>query len=171
MREREKMRYKIIEAWKDSNNNYISFKVQNERGIIADVRAEELGYSIKQGAKLVNATYNVETKKDRLKKEVNRNQIKSESYEVAFVIEGYVTKEDSDIGNIECNGFIFQDNVYILKDGRLYYTVKATNPTEAYYKGLSLYQDDNFGDLIETRWDLEHISKGDKYFYKGDFKI
>ena len=65
----------------------------------------------------------------------------------------------------------FKDNVYILKDGRLYYTVKATNPTEAYYKGLSLYQDDNFGDLIETRWDLEHILKGEKYFYKGDFKI
>lgn len=165
------MRYKIIEAWKDSNNNYISFKVQNERDIISDVRAEELGYYVMQGAKLVNATYNVETKKYRLNKDVKRNQIKSESYEVAFVIDGYVTTKDSDIGNIECNGFIFQDNVYILKDGRLYYTVKATSPTEAYYKGVSLYQNDNLGDLIETRCGLEHVSKGDKYWYKGDLNV
>lgn len=124
-----------------------------------------------QGAKLVNATYNVETKKYRLNKDVKRNQIKSESYEVAFVIEGYVTKNDSDIGNIECNGFIFHDNVYILKEGRLYYTVKATSPTEAYYKGVSLYQDDNFGDLIETRCGLEHVSKGDTYWYKGNLNV
>lgn len=45
------------------------------------------------------------------------------TYEVAFVVHGYVANTVADIGPVECNGLQKDRHQYYLKDGRMYYNV------------------------------------------------
>ena len=45
------------------------------------------------------------------------------TYEVAFVVFGYIQNKDDDIGCIECNGLTKAGENYVLKDGRIYCNV------------------------------------------------
>jgi hypothetical protein len=93
------------------------------------------------------------------------------TYEVAFVIYGYITHEDDDIGPTECNGFTKQNNEFYLKDGRIYYNITAETPEKAYEFGKQIFAADDFKDLTITDWTLEHISYNDTYWYKEDLKF
>lgn len=46
-----------------------------------------------------------------------------QTYEVAFVVYGYIDNEDENIGLIECNGLQKYEHQYWLKDGRMYYSI------------------------------------------------
>ena len=90
-----------------------------------------------------------------------------EEYEVAFVVRGYVDNQDDEIGNLECNGTIFSEDRlgYEIRDGRMYYLVPAENPKEAYTKGLDLLKSEDFQKLHIVDTELEHVSRGDQYWY------
>lgn len=90
------------------------------------------------------------------------------SYEVAFVVHGYVANTVADIGPVECNGLQKDEHQYYLKDGRMYYNIDATSPEKAYALGKQRFENDDFKDLTITGWYLEHVSIGDKYWYKED---
>lgn len=45
------------------------------------------------------------------------------TYEVAFVVQGFVANTVADIGPVECNGLQKDEHYYYLKDGRMYYNV------------------------------------------------
>ncbi|WP_029732296.1 replication/maintenance protein RepL [Dorea sp. AGR2135] len=90
------------------------------------------------------------------------------TYEVAFVVQGYVANTVADIGPIECNGLQKDEHHYYLKDGRMYYNINATSPEKAYALGRQLFENEDFKDLTVTDWCLEHVSFGDKYWYKED---
>lgn len=90
------------------------------------------------------------------------------TYEVAFVVHGYVANTVADIGPIECNGLQKDEHQYYLKDGRIYYNIDATSPKKAYALGRQRFENDDFKDLTVTDWCLEHVSFGDKYWYKED---
>lgn len=47
------------------------------------------------------------------------------TYEVAFVVHGYVANTVADIGPVECNGFRQDEHQYYLKDGRRYYILSV----------------------------------------------
>ena len=94
-----------------------------------------------------------------------------QTYEVAFVVHGYIDNEYDDIGLIECNGLYKHENVYYLKDGRMYYAVNAPTPDKAYEFGKQLFEDDDFRNLTITDWCLEHVSAGEKYWYKEDLDL
>lgn len=49
-----------------------------------------------------------------------------------------------------------------------YATVNATSPEEAYALGRQRFENDDFKELTVTDWCLEHVSFGDKYWYKED---
>ncbi|MDO4650844.1 MAG: hypothetical protein Q4B26_19585 [Eubacteriales bacterium] len=95
-----------------------------------------------------------------------------QQYEVAFVVEGYVELDhDANIGVVECTGLTRDDNtVYYLQDGRAYYTVEADSPEEAYAKAETLFEADDIGALQITSSYLEHVSKGDQYWYEEDLE-
>lgn len=99
-----------------------------------------------------------------------------QTYEVCFVVEGYVCDDIASIGAVECNGTEYNEDedCYYLKDGRVYYSVDAENPLEAREKGEMMLHDDTFYDLNVTNLSLEHVSlyneNGlDVYWYEGDF--
>ena len=94
-----------------------------------------------------------------------------QTYEVAFVVHGYIDNEDADIGPVECNGLQEHEHQYYLKDGRMYYNVDTASPEKAYELGRQLFENDNFKELTVTDWFLEHVSIGDKYWYKEDLKL
>lgn len=94
-----------------------------------------------------------------------------QTYEVAFVVHGYVDNEDADIGPVECNGLREYKHQYYLKDGRMYYNVDASSPEKAYELGRQLFENDDFKELTVTEWFLEHVSISDKYWYKEDLKL
>ena len=94
-----------------------------------------------------------------------------QTYEVAFVVHGYVNNEDADIGPVECNGLQEYEHQYHLKDGRMYYNINASSPEKAYELGGQLFENDDFQELTVTEWFLEHVSIGDKYWYKEDLKL
>ena len=54
------------------------------------------------------------------------------TYEIAFVVHGYVANAVADIGPVECNGLQKDKHQYYLKDGRMYYNISATSPEKAY---------------------------------------
>ena len=84
-----------------------------------------------------------------------------QTYEVAFVVYGYIDNEDENIGLIECNGLQKYEHQYWLKDGRMYYSIDTSSPQKAYeLKALTV-----------TDWCLEHVSIGDRYWYKEDLKL
>lgn len=94
-------------------------------------------------------------------------------YEVVFVVNGSIKYEDDDIGEVECNGVIKEDDNFILKDGRAFFTIQANTPEEAYVKASELFEDMDVGkcEIYDSR--LEHISleldKGnEQYWYMGD---
>lgn len=95
-------------------------------------------------------------------------------YEVAFVVCGYIEKEDDCIGDIECNGATKgNDENFHLKDGRAYFSVVANSPEEAYWKAIDLFDDMDVGDCTIVDSKLEHISQSfengaDKYWYEED---
>ena len=92
-------------------------------------------------------------------------------YEVAFVVEGYVSDEDAYLGEtLECNGFYKENGTLYLKDGRAYYDVEAMSAQEAYEKGRSYFEADDFGELEILDTSLEHVSLGDTYWYPEDLK-
>ena len=95
---------------------------------------------------------------------------KEQEYEVCFVVYGHILSEDANIGNLDCNGTIFdsEENEWTIKDGRAYYTVTAKSPNNAYQKGYAMFETDNFQDLIIDNWTLEHVSKNDEYWYSED---
>lgn len=64
-------------------------------------------------------------------------------YEVAFVVYADIPEKDSSIGDLECNGTLRSYNCYSLRDARMYFTISAETPEEAYKKGLEKMQ---FGD-------------------------
>lgn len=100
---------------------------------------------------------------------MNRQQgIPMPTYEVAFVVHGFVANTVADIGPIECNGLQKDEHHYYLKDGRMYYNINATSPEKAYALGRQLFENEDFKDLTVTDWCLEHVSFGDKYWYKED---
>lgn len=90
------------------------------------------------------------------------------TYEVAFVVQGFVANSVADIGPVECNGLRKDEHQYYLKDGRMYYNIDATSPEKAYALGKQLFKNDDFKELTVTDWKLEHVSLGDKYWYKED---
>lgn len=90
------------------------------------------------------------------------------TYEVAFVVQGFVANAVADIGPVECNGLQKDEHQYYLKDGRIYYNINATSPEKAYALGRQRFENDDFKDLTVTDWCLEHVSFGDKYWYKAD---
>lgn len=45
------------------------------------------------------------------------------TYEVAFMVHGFVANTVADIGPVECNGLRKDEHHYYLKDGRMYYNV------------------------------------------------
>lgn len=94
------------------------------------------------------------------------------TYEVAFVVFGYIQNEYDDIGCIECNGVAKTGEDYVLKDGRIYFNFVEKSPQAAYEHGVWLMQSGaaNFGDAEVVDWYLEHVSCGDKYWYKEDLK-
>ena len=90
------------------------------------------------------------------------------TYEVAFVVHGYVANTVADIGPVECNGLRQDGHHYYLNDGRMYYNIDTTSPKKAYTLGKQLFENDDFKELTVTDWELEHVSLGDKYWYKED---
>jgi hypothetical protein len=94
-----------------------------------------------------------------------------QTYEVAFVVYGYIDNEDEDIGLIECNGLQKYEHQYWLKDGRMYYSIDTSSPQKAYELGKQLFESDDFKALTVTDWCLEHVSIGDRYWYKEDLKL
>lgn len=100
---------------------------------------------------------------------MNRQQgIPMPTYEVAFVVQGFVANNVANIGPVECNGLQKDEHHYYLKDGRMYYNINATSPEKAYALGRQRFENDDFKDLTVTDWYLEHVSIGDKYWYKED---
>ena len=100
---------------------------------------------------------------------VNRKRgIPMPTYEVAFVVQGYVANAVANIGPVECNGLRKNEHHYYLKDGRMYYNINATSPEKAYALGKQLFENDDFKDLTVTDWWLEHVSLGGNYWYKED---
>lgn len=93
-----------------------------------------------------------------------------EKYEVAFVVYADIPEKDSSIGDLECNGTLKSYNCYSLRDARMYFTISAETPEEAYKKGIEKMQSGNadFGEAVVEDWYLEHVSYGDKYWYKED---
>lgn len=96
-----------------------------------------------------------------------------EKYEVAFVVYADIPEKDSSIGDLECNGTLKSYNCYSLRDARMYFTISAETPEEAYKKGLAKMQSGNadFGEAVAEDWCLEHVSCGDKYWYKEDLAL
>ena len=84
-----------------------------------------------------------------------------EKYEVAFVVYADIPEKDSNIGDLECNGTLKSYNCYSLRDARMYFTISAETPEEAYKKGIEKMQSGNadFGEY------------GDKYWYKEDLAL
>lgn len=66
-----------------------------------------------------------------------------EKYEVAFVVYADIPEKDSSIGDLECNGTLRSYNCYSLKDARMYFTISAETPEEAYKKGIEKMQSGN----------------------------
>lgn len=101
-------------------------------------------------------------------------------YEVAFVVTGSLPKEadslSADIFNEEnssgwlhCNGFTVDDaGKHVLKDGRLYYSITANHPYDAFCEALSLTEHEDFQSLEVSDIRLEHVSRGDKYWYEPE---
>ena len=96
-----------------------------------------------------------------------------EKYEVAFVVYADIPEKDSSIGDLECSGTLKSYNCYSLRDARMYFTISAETPKEAYEKGIAKMQseDADFGVAVVEDWCLEHVSCGDKYWYKEDLAI
>ena len=94
------------------------------------------------------------------------------TYEVAFVVFGYVQNKDDDIGCIECNGLTKAGENYVLKDGRIYCNVVHKSPQAAYEHGVWLMQSGgvNLGNAEIVDWYLEHVSCEDEYWYKEDLE-
>lgn len=94
-------------------------------------------------------------------------------YEVAFVVYADIPEKDSSIGDLECNGALRSYNCYSLKDARMYFTISAETPEEAYKKGIAKMQfgDADFGEAVVEDWYLENVSYGDKYWYKEDLAL
>lgn len=94
-------------------------------------------------------------------------------YEVAFVVYADIPEKDSSIGDLECNGTLRSYNCYSLRDARMYFTISAETPEEAYKKGLEKMQfgDADFGEAVVEDWYLENVSCGDKYWYKEDLAL
>lgn len=93
------------------------------------------------------------------------------TYEVAFVIEGYIDNIDDDIGVIECNGTVpsdIDDSKFVIRDGRLYYNIEALSPQSAYEKAKIQFESEDLKQLHLTDWTLEHVSMNDTYWYKED---
>ena len=78
-------------------------------------------------------------------------------YEVAFVVYADIPEKDSSIGDLECNGTLRSYNCYSLRDARMYFTISAETPEEAYKKGLEKMQfgDADFGEAVVEDWYLE----------------
>ena len=101
-------------------------------------------------------------------------------YEVAFVVTGYLPKEadplcadifneENSSGWLHCNGFTVDDTgKHVLKDGRLYYSITANHPYDAFREALSLTEHEDFQSLEVSDIRLEHVSCGDKYWYEQD---
>ena len=87
------------------------------------------------------------------------------TYEVAFVVQGYVANNVANTGHVECNELRKDEHQYYLKDGRMYYNIDATSPEKAYALGGQLFENDDFKELTITDWCLEHVSLGDTYWY------
>lgn len=94
-------------------------------------------------------------------------------YEVVFVVNGSIKHEDDDIGEVECNGVVKEDDNLVLKDGRVFFTIQASTPEEAYVKASELFEDIDVGkcEVYDSR--LEHISLelengNEQYWYMGD---
>ena len=96
-----------------------------------------------------------------------------DEYEVAFVVYADIPEKDSSIGDLECNGTLRSYNCYSLRDARMYFTISAETPEEAYKKGLEKMQfgDADFGEAVVEDWYLENVSCGDKYWYKEDLAL
>ena len=94
-------------------------------------------------------------------------------YEVAFVVYADFPEQDSSIGDLECNGTLRSYICYSLRDARMYFTISAETPEEAYKKGLEKMQfgDADFGEAVVEDWYLENVSCGDKYWYKEDLAL
>lgn len=94
-------------------------------------------------------------------------------YEVAFVVYADIPEKDYSIGDLECNGTLRSYNCYSLRDARMYFTISAETPEEAYKKGLEKMQfgDADFGEAVVEDWYLENVSCGDKYWYKEDLAL
>lgn len=99
------------------------------------------------------------------------------TYEVAFVVNGYIKNIDDYIGDIECNGIIKEDNeTYHIKDGRAYFYVDANTPEEAYEKANELFDNMDVGECQIVDSKLEHISQSfengnDRYWYEEDLGL
>ena len=100
-------------------------------------------------------------------------QMMPKKYEVAFVVYADIPEKDSSIGDLECNGTLRSYNCYSLRDARMYFTISAETPEEAYKKGLEKMQfgDADFGEAVVEDWYLENVSCGDKYWYKEDLAL
>lgn len=94
------------------------------------------------------------------------------NYEVAFVVYGYISNKDDNIGEIEYNGLTKSSGMYVLDDARIYFNIIAKTPQEAYQHGLRLMESGaaDFGDVTVEDWHLEHVVCGDCYWYKEDLK-
>ena len=96
-----------------------------------------------------------------------------EKYEVAFIVYADIPEKDSSIGDLECNGTLRSYNCYSLRDARMYFIISAETPEEAYKKGIAKMQfgDVDFGEAVVEDCYLEHVSYGDKYWYKEDLAL
>lgn len=94
-------------------------------------------------------------------------------YEVAFVVYADIPEKDSSIGDLEYSGTLRSYNCYSLKDARMYFTISTETPEEAYKKGIAKMQSKSadFGEAVVEDWYLEHVSYGDKYWYKEDLAL
>lgn len=97
--------------------------------------------------------------------------VKSKEYNVAFWVEGYIESPDDDIGEVECNGVrMNNDGSYSINDGRIYFSITAHGPKEAYEEAKKLFQDASFGKMEVNNWGLEHVvdDETDTWFYQED---
>lgn len=114
----------------------------------------------------------VQLPSDRRANKFDRGFPSVDNYEVTFVVYGYISNKNDNIGEIECNGSTKSCGVYVLHDARIYFNIMAKTPQEAYQHGLQLMISGaaDFGDVTVEDWHLEHVACGDCYWYKEDMK-
>lgn len=93
--------------------------------------------------------------------------MKEKKYEVSFVVYGYTEESLAPIGSAEASDeYKNEDGTFSLVDCRANYCIRATSPEAAYNKAVDKFEEDDFGELEITDWNLEHVYResDDRYW-------